>query len=78
MRFATFTMSDDPRERVGVCTLDGASLIDIAQVSDDAGRPRWGDLVSLIAATADGFPAWLRAIASGSSAGALQIGRAHV
>ena len=22
MRFATFTMSDDPRERVGVCTRD--------------------------------------------------------
>ena len=64
MRFATFTMSDDPRERVGVCTPDGTSLIDIAQVSEDAGRPRWGDIVSLIAAAADGLPAWLRTLAS--------------
>jgi hypothetical protein len=36
MRFATFTMSNDPRDRVGVCTPDGTSLIDIAQVSEDA------------------------------------------
>jgi hypothetical protein len=42
MRFETFTMSDDPCERVGVCTPDGTSLLDIAQVSEDAGRPRWG------------------------------------
>jgi hypothetical protein len=54
MRFATFTMSGDPHERVGLCTPDGASLVDIAQVSEDAGRPRWGDIVSLIAAAADG------------------------
>jgi hypothetical protein len=68
MRFATFTMSDDPRERVGVCTPDGTSLIDIAQVSEDAGRPRWGDIVNLIAATADGLPAWLRTLASSRAA----------
>jgi hypothetical protein len=73
MRFATFTMSDDPRERVGVCTPDGTSLIDIAQVSEDAGRPRWGDLVSLIAAAADGLPAWLRTLASDNSARALPL-----
>jgi 2-keto-4-pentenoate hydratase/2-oxohepta-3-ene-1,7-dioic acid hydratase in catechol pathway len=73
MRFATFTMSDDPRERVGVCTPDGTSLIDLAQVSDDAGRPRWGDIVSLIAAAADGLPAWLRTLASDSSARALPL-----
>jgi hypothetical protein len=41
MRFATFTMSADPRERVGVYTPDGTSLIHIAQVSEEAGRPRW-------------------------------------
>jgi len=64
MRFATFTMSDDPRERVGVCTPDGTSLIDIAQVSEAAGRFRWGDLVRLIAAAADGLPAWLRTLTS--------------
>ena len=73
MRFATFTMSDDPRKRVGVCTPDGTSLIDIAQVSEDAGRPRWGDLASLIAAAADGLPAWLRTLASDNSARALPL-----
>ncbi len=64
MRFATFTTSDDPRERVGVCMPDGTSLIDIAQVSEDAGRFRWGDLVRLIAAAADGLPAWLHTLTS--------------
>src|SRR6202453_4474204 len=73
MRFATFTLSDDPRERVGVCTPDGTSLIDIAQVPEDAGRPRWSDIVSLIAAAADGLPAWLRTLASDSSARALPL-----
>jgi len=73
MRFATFTMSADPRERVRTCTPDGASLTDIAQVSVDAGRPRWGAIVSLIAAAAGGLPAWLRTLASDSSARALPL-----
>ncbi len=73
MRFATFTMSDDPRERVGVRMPDDTSLIDIAQVSEDADRPRWGDIVSLIAAAADGLPTWLRSLASDSSARALPL-----
>ena len=73
MRFATFTMSGDPHERVGLCTPDGASLVDISQVPVDTGRPRWGDIVSLIAAAADGLPAWLRTLASDSSARALPL-----